>query len=296
MIDNTVNPLVSVWMITYNHEKFIEQAIESVLIQKTDFDFELVIGEDNSTDNTAQIIKKYQTKYPNIVKVVFNKPNLGVMQNMIQTMERCKGEYIAMLEGDDYWTDENKLQTQVDVLRKNKSISFCFHNAIVKYESGNVKSHKFAELEQREYLGKEIVKDWIVPTASVVFRNKEIKFPKFALNCVHGDILLFLLIIEKGPAYALTEEWSVYRKNEGGVTLSNQLNASYINKVLCQNQEMNQFFNYKYSKELRIHKQYWSLALLKTLWINNKIISFIWVFVSFNLSFPFYFIKKYLIK
>jgi glycosyltransferase involved in cell wall biosynthesis len=290
------NPLVSIWMIAYNHEEFIEQAIESVLFQKTDFAFELVIGEDNSTDKTAEIIKNYQIRYPHLIKVIFNKPNVGVMQNMIQTMERCKGEYIAMLEGDDYWTNPLKLQKQINFLRINKKISFCFHNATVKYENGKVETHKFAELEEREYHGKEIIKEWIVPTASVVFRNSELKFPDFAINCVHGDILLFLLILEKGPAYAFAEEWSVYRKNEHGVTISNHLNSSYINKVLCQTKKMNILFDGKYSDEFRTQRQYWSLALLKSLWVNSKVSRFIIEFVNFNVDFPFYFIKKYWLK
>lgn len=296
MIEIVKNPLVSVWMIAYNHERFIEQAIESVLLQKTDFDFELVIGEDNSIDRTAQIIKNYQIKYPNLIKVIFNKPNLGAMQNMIRTMERCEGEFIALLEGDDYWTDENKLQNQINFLRLNKKFSFCFHNATVIYDENKREPHLFAQIKEGEYSGTEIVKDWIVPTASVVFRNNTVKFPDFTLNIVHGDILLFLLLIENGPAYAFQEQWSVYRKNEHGVTLSNQLNSKYISKVLFQNKKMNKFFEYKYSEELRIQKQYWSLALLNSLWVNDKLPRFIWEFVIFNLNFPLYFLRKNFLK
>lgn len=112
-------PLVSVWMITYNHEKFIAQAIDSVIMQKTNFDYEIVIGEDCSTDRTREIVLEYKAKHPDKFKLLLQEKNVGMMQNFIVTLKTCNGKYIALLEGDDYWTDPLKLQKQVDFLQAN---------------------------------------------------------------------------------------------------------------------------------------------------------------------------------
>jgi glycosyltransferase involved in cell wall biosynthesis len=112
-------PLVSVHMITYNHEPYISQAIESVLGQRTNFDIELVIGEDCSTDNTRQIVYEYQKKNPEIIKVITSEENVGLNENAIRVNQQCIGKYMAYCEGDDYWTDQDKLQKQVDFLEKN---------------------------------------------------------------------------------------------------------------------------------------------------------------------------------
>jgi glycosyltransferase involved in cell wall biosynthesis len=101
--------IVSICCITYNHEKYIERAIDGFLLQDTDFPFEIVIGNDCSTDRTTQILNSYEAMYPNIVKVIHNKKNIGMMKNFLQTLHACSGEYIAVCEGDDYWINRNKL-------------------------------------------------------------------------------------------------------------------------------------------------------------------------------------------
>ena len=110
-------PLVSVCMTTYNHERYIAQAIESVLRQQTDFAVEVVVGEDCSTDNTLAICREYEAKYPDRVRVVASERNIGMHANYRRTIEACRGEYVAMCDGDDWFSDPNKLQLQVDKLR-----------------------------------------------------------------------------------------------------------------------------------------------------------------------------------
>jgi glycosyltransferase involved in cell wall biosynthesis len=112
-------PLVSVQMITYNHEPYIDQAIEGVLFQETDFSIELVIGEDCSTDRTREIVMKYQNKHPDIIRVITSDHNVGARKNSQRTIKACRGKYIAFCEGDDYWHDPNKLQIQYDYLEKH---------------------------------------------------------------------------------------------------------------------------------------------------------------------------------
>lgn len=114
-------PLVSILTITYNHEQFIAQALDSFLVQKTNFNFEIIIGEDCSTDNTLKIIKQYQKKHPNLIKLLPSDKNLGIEANFFRTTKACSGKYIAICDGDDYWIDDNKLQLQVDFLENNKN-------------------------------------------------------------------------------------------------------------------------------------------------------------------------------
>src|SRR5450759_654919 len=124
-------------MVTYNHENYISKAIGSVLMQKTSFQFKLFIGEDCSTDKTANICLKYQVENPEIIEVIFQKQNIGATNNALKIFEKCfssGAKYIAMLEGDDYWTDPNKLQTQVDFLEANPDFSLCFHSVKILKE------------------------------------------------------------------------------------------------------------------------------------------------------------------
>jgi glycosyltransferase involved in cell wall biosynthesis len=120
-------PKVSVCMITYNHAGFIAAALDSALMQRTSFDYEIVVGEDCSTDRTREIIKDYQKHWPSRVKPLFRQENVGMQRNGKETLEACRGEYVAFLEGDDYWTDPNKLQLQVEYLDRHRDCAFVHH-------------------------------------------------------------------------------------------------------------------------------------------------------------------------
>ena len=122
--------LLSVYIITYNHERYIAQAIDSVLMQKTNFEFEIVIGEDSSTDNTRDIIQSYISRYPDKIRLITSNKNVGAGRNAVRTLKACKGKYIASLEGDDYWITKDKLQKQVDILEQHSNYSMCFSNII----------------------------------------------------------------------------------------------------------------------------------------------------------------------
>ena len=115
---------LSVFMVTYNQERFIRQAIESVVKQKVNFDYEVIIGEDCSTDGTAAICDKYAERYP-FIKVFHHNPNKGLVKNWEFVLSHCTGDYVAMLEGDDYWIDELKLERQVSALEQNKNVNIC---------------------------------------------------------------------------------------------------------------------------------------------------------------------------
>ena len=126
------NPVVSVNMLAYNHEPYIRQAIDGVMMQKTDFEFELIIGEDASRDGTREICLEYQRRFPDKIRVLWWHENVsGLGGNVMRTRARCRGEFMAFCEGDDYWTDPLKLQKQVDVMRKNPDVGLVFTNGVV---------------------------------------------------------------------------------------------------------------------------------------------------------------------
>jgi len=112
-------------MITYNQEKFVAQAIKSVMMQKTNFDFELIIGDDKSTDATTNIINDFVKRYPKKIKLLPSENNIGPIKNFLKTLQSCRGQYIAILEGDDYWLSKNKIQNQVDFLDLRPDFMIC---------------------------------------------------------------------------------------------------------------------------------------------------------------------------
>ena len=142
--------MVSVRMVTYNQEKYIAAAIESVLMQKVDFVYELLIGEDASTDGTPAIVDLYQKKYPNIIKVFHRKKNLGRKTNCRLTMQACRGKYVAVLEGDDYWSYDLKLQKQVDYLERHNDIIATAHNVYCIDKNGQPLEEKYIDYPMRK--------------------------------------------------------------------------------------------------------------------------------------------------
>ena len=125
------NLIVSACIITYNQEDYIRECLEGAVSQLVSFDYEIVIGDDCSTDNTFAICQEFALKYPKIVRLFPRKKNLGMIGNWIKTIEDSKGKYIALCEGDDYWTDPLKLQKQVDFLEANLEYVLCFNKVNV---------------------------------------------------------------------------------------------------------------------------------------------------------------------
>lgn len=169
--DFNIKPVVSVCMIAYNLEKYLPGAIESVLNQKTNFKVELVIGEDCSLDNTRKIAIDYRDKYPGIIRVLLPDKNQGLTPNSIATHNACTGKYIALLDGDDYWSNENKLQMQVDFLKKNPDFSGCAHQAEVFFDDVVGKNRPFGENRDAVYEIKDTIKHRKFHTSSLVYRK-----------------------------------------------------------------------------------------------------------------------------
>lgn len=213
-------PLVAVFMVTYNHERYIEQAIESVLMQKTNFPIKLFIGEDCSTDKTASICLKYQKENPEIVEVFISKENIGASKNALLIFGKCfssKAKYIAMLEGDDYWTDPYKLQKQVNFLEANDDFVICFHNLMIMYEDGRETHLSNLEDQKEVSFIEDLAQGNYIYTASCVFRNGLInEFPEWYNNSPVGDYVIHMLNAKHGPIKYLPEIMAVYRVHKGG--------------------------------------------------------------------------------
>lgn len=212
--------MVSINMITYNHEPFIAQAIEGVLMQETNFSIELVIGEDFSTDSTRKICEDYAIKYSDIIRLLPSEQNLGMLQNGIRTLRECKGKYIALLDGDDYWTDPLKLQKQVDFLEMN--LDYVIH-------SGSAKILYAKEDVSEVVLGNTSVKtDFVVEdfytqnnlvTCTVLFRNIVKSYPDSFSTITFGDWFLYVILLHKSKSKVFVSNtvFSVYRVHEAGV-------------------------------------------------------------------------------
>jgi glycosyltransferase involved in cell wall biosynthesis len=164
-------PMVSVVTIAYNVSKYIAECIESVLNQKTDYTVELVIGEDCSTDNTREIVLEYQKKYPNVVKVVLNEKNIGLTPNCVSTHNACTGKYIALLDGDDYWTDTDKLQRQISFLEQNIDYSGSGTQATKIYDNGD-KPQLFGATKDTTYGLNDMITHRKFHTSSFVYRRE----------------------------------------------------------------------------------------------------------------------------
>jgi glycosyltransferase involved in cell wall biosynthesis len=223
--------MVSVHMITYNHEEYIAQAIDGVLMQKADFRYELVIGEDCSTDSTRDICEKYANRNPEIIRLLPSESNLGMMQNAFRTTEACNGKYIALCEGDDYWTDIDKLQKQVDFMEENPEYSLTFGNAeILDLTGGYHKSGLYIkETEARTYLPSEIITLGL-PTLTMVFRNY-LDIPDWFARVKSGDLFLRLLLSLKGKFYYHGEVFGVHRKHHLGISRTSNKLDWYIANV-----------------------------------------------------------------
>ncbi len=211
-------PKVSVLMVTYNHEKYIAQAIESVLMQKTTFPFELLVGEDCSTDGTREIVKEYSRKYPEIVHAHLREHNLGSRENWLGIFDASRGEYLALLEGDDYWTSSHKLQLQADLLDAHPDTSICGHPCVWHTQDGAQLDTIVPQLPAGFYSVENLLLGDRLGTCSVMFRRvpHDIR-PECYAHLVIGDLPMFVELARHGNVALLNETMGMYRIHAGGI-------------------------------------------------------------------------------
>jgi len=215
-----MRPIVSIWLTTYNHEAFIAQCIDSILMQKTTFAYEIVIGEDCSTDSTRAIVKEYKSKYPDKIHLLLPEKNLGMIAMFKASYEQCRGRYIAWMDGDDYWTDPLKLQKQVDFLEARPDYVLFFHKVDHLDGKGNLNSgYSPPSLNADNSLEtKHFLKGYNpVASSSVLHRNVIVgELPEWLLDLVFLDYGLYLLLLRFGKFKYSEEIMAVYRVHQGG--------------------------------------------------------------------------------
>ncbi len=207
-------PLASVLMITYNHEPYLAEALDSILEQKVDFPYEIVISDDCSADGTASIAKAYQTRCPDKIRVLTGKQNVGVGENFTRTYLACRGRYIFILEGDDFWQDANKMAIQVEALERNPDVVITYHASSAHLDGKPVERHIGARKDLSPW---ELKTGKPINTLTVAFRRVIATFPdEFRLSPI-GDIFLWSLLGQHGRGmYLPSINPAYYRMHSGG--------------------------------------------------------------------------------
>lgn len=283
-------------MITYNHEKFIEEAINGVLMQECNFAVELIIANDCSTDQTDAVIQKIIQHHPKSSWIKYYKhyKNLGMMPNFIFAMQQCKGKYIALCEGDDYWTDPLKLQKQVDFLNNNEDYVACFHKANVISEDGN-RIDKYRNLSKKGKVNVETIimnGGGIYATASLLYRNI-LELPKFAQSTKAGDSALIYTLLGLGNIHFQNEYMCIYRKHKGGIYTSIHNNnvekfkdiSSNIKLLLNFRSYYQPKFQVNFNKALqkqllRVSNNFGYLSVIRIILNNSFTLSDVYLFIS----------------
>lgn len=286
--------MVSIHCIAYNQEKYIREALDGFVMQKTNFPFVAIVHDDASTDNTASIIREYAEKYPDIIKPIFEtenqyrKPGSPLRKIMQHAIDATGAKYVAYCEGDDYWTDPLKLQKQVDFLENNPDFTMCFNSIEVINEHTGSK-YPLAKVDTREYSSNEIIESMILQTASVVIRkdilfSERYKKAKADSRFKSGDIILYLAAASIGRIYCIADFMSVYRINSGGVTnVMRKDPFIFVNEVKL----MNEYFGDKFSRSFKnnLAKGYLRTFLIGIKTLRPKVIGKSSVGLSKNIWF-----------
>lgn len=221
------DPMVNIVMITYNHEPFIRQAISSIVEQKTSFEYQLIIAEDKSSDHTRNICEELAKTHSDKILLLPECARLGMMRNLIQAFEACQGKYVAICEGDDYWSDSTKLQKQFDILENNLDISIVCHDTAILHRNGTQTTlvkpkHRLKTVYSQQEMCASVLP--VYHTSSLFFRKFE-RLPSWVETCIVGDIPIFLLAVLKGDVYYLNEVMSVYRKHDTSISAMNNYSS-----------------------------------------------------------------------
>ncbi|KUJ51521.1 glycosyltransferase family 2 protein [Chryseobacterium sp. JAH] len=224
MIEDTKRierPLVSVCTLTYNQQDFIKQTVESLLMQETNFEYEVVISDDGSTDDTIQIIYEIIRSHEKGYRVkLLAHENMGVLPNYIYTFKQCSGKYIAFCEGDDYWTDSEKLQIQADFLEINEEYAICFHK-VNKLTDDLVLTEWPTDNFEKTYTVKDLAAGPLMYTPTVMLRSEHIYIPDWYVDAPLFDYPLQMMVARKGKIKYLPLNMANYRVGTGIWTSDN---------------------------------------------------------------------------
>lgn len=279
-------PRCSVLVTTYNHERFIAQALESVLMQRVDFEYEIIIGEDCSIDRTRDLVRGFANQHKDKIRLILPPKNLGFSGNKIfeQQLRAVKGNYIAVLDGDDYWESPSKLQKQVDFMERHPDCAMCFHAVKVVYE-GDTQASWISGGAKRISKMEDLLEANFMHTCSVMLRKESLtNVPGWCFTSEIGDWELFLIAAQHGDIGYIDEVMAVYRKHEDGVYTGSDI----IQRIQSRIRMYNNLIYYLEPRHKRtisaiLSKYYYNLALQCLYaedWANAKRYSVMSLWVS----------------
>ena len=215
------NRLLSVCVRTHNQERFIREALDSVLRQHTSFPYEIIVSDDASSDGTVEILEDYQSRYPDMIKLIFGDKNIGGPENLKRVIEATNAKYVTCLDGDDFYTDEYKLQKQVDFLETHPEYAACFHNTWYANENGRLcglfnRPDFHAVHDAHEFIRER----WFVPIHSAVMRREYIEFPEWYNTVMNDDYVVHLSVAKHGPYYYMPDVMVAYRMHAQNTSLA----------------------------------------------------------------------------
>lgn len=259
--------MVSICCLAYNHEKYIRKCLDSLLMQKCDFKFEILINDDASTDNTADIIREYEKKYPDIFKPIYQKENQfskGIRGTTLRVAcSYAKGKYVALCEGDDFWTDPLKLQKQVDILEENQNCHMCVHKVKIVEENGSPTNDtlpntvmKNGVISAKDFLEIICCKSYAFQTSSYMFRRSDLTtfedLPNFIKVATTGDQTMQLFYCSLGDLYYFEDSMSCYRRCSVGswterIGNDKKNRVVHLKSMISMMKEYDKYTEYKYS-------------------------------------------------
>jgi glycosyltransferase involved in cell wall biosynthesis len=246
-----VTPLVDVHLITYNQENYVAQAIESVLAQRTNFPYRLIIGDDCSSDRTQAIIRHYAQEHPDRITTFLDTVHRGIPSPEragVKVLTLSTARYVAWLDGDDYWSDPSKLQKQVDVLEKHREAVICFHNVRTLPENGSAAINLCPPDQKEISTFADLLMGNMIPSCSVMFRREVMgTLPEWYFSLKMADWSLYILLAEHGEIRYLNEVMAVYRLHGGGSWSPRQRSHHnvYFLKLL---DDVDKHFDFKHRK------------------------------------------------
>ena len=223
----TLNPIVSVAIITYNHGCFLSQCIDHVLSQITDFDFEIVIADDYSLDGAREICKEYQKKYPNKIKLILQDTNVGLINNYCSLLDACRGEFIAQVSGDDYWCDDNKLKKQVESLQINQDCDLCYTNTYYCDKNGVLNGVGLEKSHIDVCFVRHLINAGYLAPNSWMFRRTVLSYLDMQSWFTDESLALALDVLAHSKFFYLDEVTSVYRVHNGSAAAQTQIEKKW---------------------------------------------------------------------
>lgn len=270
---------VSVCCIAYNQANYIRKTLEGFVAQETDFRFEVLIHDDASTDGTADIIREYAEKYPELIKPILqteNQYSKGVRINPTFNYPRAKGRYFAFCEGDDYWCDSRKLQKQYDAMENNPRCALCVHQSRCIDAEGRPLRRRFPAigigegvLPAEQYIHLELaVSPWLFQTSSYFLKREVLDdWGEFESEYPVGDLPLVLMALQFGDCYFIAREMSCYRVDSGGamsrIKRSNQAAILHYEKMIRGSAQFDQFTQFRYHEDFRQAIAFYQVQLYK---------------------------------